>query len=497
MITSIFKHISRTFFDIYNAYRAAYPTYPTFLFKAFAAQFELQSEIQNRIARDFFDPKTREAAYGFASRCDYEPLEADGCTVTLTITLTGAMAKTLPIGYQVGGISAITGDMVIFELTEEGDSEGTDEITVAAKQKVTFSDVSLGLIANADDFADYPIDGYSGIIKSSASIEINSVGWTRVNNFDSSIDTDTDFVLLYQSNGKARVQFGDGVTGVKPAVGQEILGTFETTKGTLGRMEADLININVGGDTDISAVTNASATSGGNDSESVASIVRNSRANVRLRNIIWSQEDLEFAALQASASVVKALGIPGVGTAIIHIIPAGGGAPSSPLKDEVEDYVTALTQFGAMPITIEDPNYTTVNIAATVTIRSGFTAGTVRDLVEFGLTLVSCAFDSEIMEYYDDNGIDACREDKINSIWSWAFTSDENDALTYIIEKWREMLGDRVSREWEQDLEVGDLWIMGNSLYTYGVDNFSLTTPTTNQTPPSLYIINTGTCAVT
>jgi len=56
--------------------------------------------------------------------------------------------------------------------------------------------------------------------------------------------------------------------------------------------------------------------------------------------------------------------------------------------------------------------------------------------------------------------------------YSFAFTSSENDALEYIIDKWIDLLGDREYREWGQDLEVGSLWIMGDALYEYGVDLF-------------------------
>lgn len=496
-MTTTFKQSARSFFDLYNALVAAYPDKPDFLFTEDAGQFEHQSELVNNIATDILNPFTRESAYGFASRCDYAPLEADGCTVTLTITLNSAMAKTLPIGYQVGGISQATGEMVLFELTAVGNSSGTDTITVAAKQQESHSSIPLGSIDSAEDFSDYPIDGYTGIIKSSISLSIASLAWTRVDNYDASLSTDRHFVLLYQSSGKSRIQFGDGTTGLKPTIGTSITGSFKTTKGTLGRMGAATITVNVGGDADILSVTNASATSGGNDSESVASIVRNSRANVRLKNILWSVQDLEFAATQASSSVVKALGIPGVGTAIIHIIPSGGGVPSGPLETTVHDYAVALTQFGAMPLTVSAPNYDTVNITGTASVRSGFVSATVKNLVEFGLTLVSCAFDIEIMEYYDDHGIDACRTDKINSIWSWAFAAAENDALEFIILKWREMLGDRTAREWEQPLEVGDLWEMGNGLREFGVDIFALTAPTTNTVPSALYIIDTGTCTIT
>lgn len=496
MRNTTFKHTSRSFYDLYKALKAAYPNKPDWLFTEQSGQFDFQSEMMNAIATDILDPFTRESAYGFAARNDYSPVEADGATVSLTFTLAQSMSKTLAAGYQVGGISTANGKLITYELTQAGSVVSGTTITVNAKQKKTITGQSIGLIANADDFIERPIDGYTGILKDSISLTIQNLVWTRVDDFDTSTSTDRHFVLIYQSKGKARVQFGNGVNGKKPTVGAEVFATFAVTEGLNGRMAAGEINLNLGADTDVASVTNASATSGGNDSESISSILRNARANVRLRNAVWSQEDLETAARAASSSVQKALGIPGTGTAVIHIIPSGGGTPSGGLKTAVETYVEALTQFGVMPITVSDPNYVSVAIAATVTIRSGFTGSTVRDLTEFALTLVSSPIDNEVIEYFEDNGVNACRENVINVIWSWAFTEDENEALEFIIQKWISMLGDRSFREWGQPLEVGDLWVMGNSLYDYGVDIFDLTTPTTNQTATSTQIIE-GTATVT
>ena len=496
-VNNIYKHNARSYYDIYSALVNAYPKKPTWIFKEMGGLFDHISELTNRYATDILYPVTREAAYGFAAKCDYEPIEADGSTVELTITLNTAMAKVLSTGYQVGGISAATGRAVIFELTEDGDSGATDTITVFAKQKKTFTSIPIGQVANSDDFAEYPIDGYLKIIKDSASLVISSLGWTRVDNFDNSISTDKHFQILYQSRGKARIRFGDDTNGAKPAIGETIYLTCEITEGQYGQMEIGEITINSGGDNDISAVTNAAATSGGNDAESVASILRNARANVRLRNIIWSQEDLETAASQSSSNVQKALGITGIGIATVHIVPSGGGAPSAVLKTTTQTYMQALTQFGKMPIIVSDPTYVTVNVTADITVRSGFVAATIVDLTEFALTMATTAIDNEIMEYYDDNGIDACRIVKINTVWSWAFTDEENGALEFIILKWRELLGTRDYRDWGQDQEVGDLWIMGNSLYDYGVDVFSLTAPVANTSAGDAEIIDSGTVTVT
>jgi hypothetical protein len=149
-----------------------------------------------------------------------------------------------------------------------------------------------------------------------------------------------------------------------------------------------------------------------------------------------------------------------------------------------------------MPITVLAATEVPVNITATVTVRTGFVAATVQNLTEFALTMATCSFDNQIIEYYQDNGIDACRTTLINSYWAWAFTEEDNPALEYILDKWIALLGTREYREWGQDLEVGDLWIMGNSLYDYGLDIFALTAPTVNVAAAASEIISTGTVAV-
>jgi len=494
---NIFKHNSRTYHDMYNAFVQAYPNKPTWIFNEMAGMFDFMSELTNRIATDILYPKTRESAYAFAARCDYDPTESSAATVDMTITLTGAMVKTLTAGYQVGGISSSTGQMVIFELDSDSSSGGTDTITGSFTQKKSYTNKLLFTIDNQDDWMDYPVDGFLNVIKDSVSLTINALTWDRVDNFDNSISTDRHFKIIFQSSGKWRIQFGDGTNGLKPALNNQVYGDFSITRGSIGRLDAGDININVGGDSDIQSLTNASATSGGNDEESIPSIIRNARANARLRTMVWSKEDLETASRAASSSVVKALGIPSTGTAVIQIVPAGGGAPAGGLKTDVDTYVTALTQFGSMPITVNDPTYVTQAVTASTTIRTGYTGATVRDLVAFAMVMGTTAVDSEVIEYYDSYGIDSCRTSVINVNWAYAFTSSENEALAYIIDQWKTILGDRSYREWGQTLEVGDLWILGNSLYEYGVDVFNLTVPAANVSVTSVQIIDSGVITIT
>ncbi|MCP4648824.1 MAG: hypothetical protein GY853_01910 [PVC group bacterium] len=501
MIPKIYKHNVRSYYDIYTPLTTAYPRKPTWVFKEMAGLFDFQSELMNIVATDILYPITRESSYSFAELCDYAPNEADGATDTLTITLASAMSKTLATGYQVGGVSISTGKTVIYELTVVGDSGGTNTITVACKQKRTYTDKSLGTITGSDDFADYPIDGYINIIQDSMLLTIGGDSWTKVDNFDDSESVDKHFVLIYQSSGKCRIGFGDDTTGAKPAINSTIYGTFEVTEGLAGRMDTGEITVNIGGDADISSITNTGS-EGGSDAESIASIIRNARGNVRLRSMVWSQEDLETAAAQASANVVKALGLPNtpdVGQASIHIIPSGGGTVTGSLLSEVDVYVTALTQFGVMPITVSGTTYKEADVEVTYTLREDYDQTATDNLMEFALMLTTSAIDNQYTEKYDEEGIDACRTNVINVLKSWAFTEDENDALEEIIKTWQELLdaAGRDHREWGQPLAVGDLWVITKVLDDYGATDVDVVTPTSNITCSGTEIIDTGTITVT
>jgi len=502
MRVSIFKHTSRTFLDIFNAFKAAFPKKPDFLFKDIAGLFDLTSDMVNNAATDLLDPFTREGAFARANLSSYTPIQADGSTTTITITLNSAMAKVLAIGYQVAGLST-SGVLNIFELTVAGDSGGTDTITAPVKQKKTITDQVIGTVPASAEFIEVPIDGFLNIIKTSISLTISALSWARVDDFDTSLSTDRHFVLIYQSSGRVRILFGDGVNGEIPPANQEITAIFEVTNGLKGQMDIGEINLNTGADTDIASVTNLVATTGGNDAESIAAIKRNSQKNARFRNAVFTVEDIELACLSADASVIKALGIPGVGTAEAQIVPSSVGQPGAPLIATVETFVKAKTQFGLMPFNVIATDFKLVNVAFEYVVRSGFIASKVEDLLEFAMTLATSARDNMTLEEFDDNGIDSARTNIINVVYplsgTWGFVGDDNDALTKIIESYRETLGTGVvSRDWGLPLEFASLFIIGESLFDFGVRTFNVTDPTANvNTDNTTQIIDTGTLTPT
>lgn len=479
----------RTYSDIYNELKKKYPNKPDWVFVELARLYALKSDLTNIIANDIINPKTRRSAYMFAKKRSYEPVESDGATTSLTLTLKETMSKTLGKGYKVGGQSSVSGKFVYYELTSDASSGGTGSIAAQAKQKITHTQVNLGTIESNDDFLEFPLDGYSGIIKNSLSIWIDGVKWSRIDYLYEAEPSDKVFSVSYDDKGLLWLKFGDGVSGAKPDIQSVVTGSFECTEGLDGRVEAGDLTYNAGGDSDIISLT-CTASSGGNDPESVAAIKRNAVKTYRLRDAVFTLEDCEQAALQASSNVVKAFAIRGDQTLTIYVVGAGGGEISADELTTISEYVQSYTAFEDETVLIYNALIQNQNIVGVAYPRSGYNGETIAQYVRFALFLASCPYDIQILDKYADSGVSVTRE-LINTLDEFDFSDDDEDAIKYIITKWEELLGDNPYRDWGQALSEGDLYALVKGLVPYGLQKFIMSNPTGDiDCATSSYIIN-------
>jgi len=169
----------------------------------------------------------------------------------------------------------------------------------------------------------------------------------------------------------------------------------------------------------------------------------------------------------------------------------------------VTDFVKARTLFGLLPFNIVTTNFKPVNIDFEYVVRSGFVASKVEDLLEFAMTLATSARDNMTLEDFDDNGIDSARTNIINVVYplsgTWGFVQADNDALIKIIESYRSTLDLGVpSRQFGATFEFGSIFIIGESLFDFGVRTFNATNPVGNVvTDVPEQIIDTGTLTPT
>jgi hypothetical protein len=140
--------------------------------------------------------------------------------------------------------------------------------------------------------------------------------------------------------------------------------------GVEGRVEAGKVTRYLGATSNVASVTNASASTGGADKEGMGSIKVNAPANLKSMGRAVTTGDYETIALGVSGvQQAKAIGYGGF--VRVSIVPVGGGAPGTTLKNNV---LAALStkQEACSNVVIEDPVYIPVDVTLVVTGRPGF-----------------------------------------------------------------------------------------------------------------------------
>jgi hypothetical protein len=238
-------------------------------------------------------------------------------------------------------------------------------------------------------------------IDNTAIVTAGDGAYTQVNNFLSSTATDRHYTVTVDASDRARIRFGNGVSGAIP-VGN-IFVTYKTGGGRAGNVDANTINTIEGSFTDAQSnvvtvtVTNPEQASGGENRETVQQIKQNAPASLRVSDRTVALEDYVLGAEQvggvARALMVTSDQLPDAvieeNRGRLYVVPVGGGLPTDTLKAAVLEAVTVTRPNTiTFQLTVEDPLYLTVNVAMTIFLDADAdatsTASTVRaNLAEF------------------------------------------------------------------------------------------------------------------
>ncbi len=230
----------------------------------------------------------------------------------------------------------------------------------------------------------------------SAAITTTDGTFAEVENFLNSGPTDLHFAIVVDQNDRATARFGNGVQGAIPTGTIEIV--YKVGGGIVGNVDGERIVVIEGAFADSFgnpvqvAVTNPSPASGGNPRQSLEAAKVLAPASIRTLNRTVSREDFENNARKV-AGVARALMLtsnedPTIdeNSGILFVIPNGSGLPSQALKEAVLGQVTVVfPNTLTFEVSVQDPVFLSIDVSATIFLRDGAEASTVRTAVEVAL----------------------------------------------------------------------------------------------------------------
>jgi hypothetical protein len=329
----------------------------------------------------------RRSVLALSKLLSYSANGATAAVAELTVTL--AEVPTGDVTFSAGDTfkTLEISDPVVFQvLSDVVIPAGTNPPSVVFEVENS-SPASKSVVSSELANQEYQLDA-TPFLDDSLSISAGNGAYTQVDDFLDSSTTDRHFIVSVDENDRATVRFGNNTNGAIPT--GTISFTYKTGGGAAGNVNPGTIvraansYVDSFGNPVQLTITNEERATGGADRATVAAIQAAAPLSLRALNRTVAREDFEIHAEQV-AGVARALMLTSNERAGIeenhgelYIVPSGGGDPSATLKAAVHTQVTE-TYPCTLTFVVEekDPDYITVNVQASVHLRSGYTAATV------------------------------------------------------------------------------------------------------------------------
>jgi len=340
--------------------------------------------------------------------------------------------------------------------------------SVTMYQQTTVTDYIVGTSDGTTTWQEYILPD-KNILKTTVSVVINSVTWTRVDTFVYSGVADTHYKIKFMTDGSSSIMFGNGVYGIVPGA-FDIYVDYATGGGLNSNISViGKINVYGGADSNITGVSNYEAMTGGGDKESIESAKIIAPILLKTRDRFVTVEDGETLAYNyggiSRVNIVK--NYYGVLSAQVIIVPNGGGVPSGSLKTALDTYLTDRSILGSIDVRVVDPTYVATNVTITVHMLSGYLFATIKPTIEFAIKLLTSESTYEIQQYLISNGI-AATVTYVNTLWSTTFTASDYNEVLRLIEAVK-------APNFGENIEQSDFLALIDSVT--GVDYLAVTIP--------------------
>ena len=207
--------------------------------------------------------------------------------------------------------------------------------------------------------------------------------WTAAPDLMADGPADKNFVVEIESDGTAKLRFGDGTNGMTPASNTTFTATYRIGNGTAGNVGAESLLL-FAGDPRIVGCTNPLPAAGGVDPETTAQIRRRApQAFLTQERAVTMQDYVHvtegYPQIADAAATLRWTG--SWYTVFDAAEPAGGGALSKATLKSLTRYVNRYRLAG-QDLKLEGPDYVSLTIALTVCVDPAYFQAQVQQALE-------------------------------------------------------------------------------------------------------------------
>lgn len=358
------------------------------LIESFAFMGDVLGKYQdNQAAESRWSVATqRKNLIALAKLIGFVPATATASQVDVTLSIPGVVAG--DVDFAAGQIvrTRRVADPVVFRLlTDASITAGNTSVSVTAEnaepQEENFTSTGIPNLEIVLSHLPYLDD--------SAVVVAGNGTYSQVDNFLDSDSTERHFTVSIDQTDRARLRFGDGISGAIPT--GTIVVLYKTGGGAAGVVEDGTVTAIDGSFADsfgtpvIVSVTNPAASTPAVNRQTNEQIRQLAPLSLRVQNRTVSREDYEINA-RGVPTVARALMLTSNEDASIQenqgflfIIPTGGGVPTQALKDAVLNRVTVeFPNTLTFSLVVAQTPYLAVDVVAKVWLRKGAVASVVK-----------------------------------------------------------------------------------------------------------------------
>ncbi len=312
----------------------------------FAGIAEMLNYYIDNVARESFISTARRfsSMVKLVKLIDYRIKAANPASVDLIITFLDSSGN--PIGASadytiLSGTEFATGNNINFiSVTDILVLNGDINVQLGVEQKTQLLNQNLGLTSGvADQNVSIGLDYVDG----SMALEVDGNLWELKDTLGRSTPLDQHYIIEISVNKVAFIKFGDGINGVIPSAGLQLIADYYTTLGSEGNVDPNTITTIVSTliipGVDTLEVNNSLKAVAGTEYEDVERIRKSAPISLRTLSRAVTRSDYKDIALLANGVDKASVHFICGKTVNIYISPIGGGIAQSALLQSTKDFV--------------------------------------------------------------------------------------------------------------------------------------------------------------